>query len=406
VGAFTLVFPKGSLPVICRRLSPAAFFGAVNDLPSRFQGGVVPGPLIFYSIINGDRFHRRVAGPCGRKRPGEDAMRIEDFKALVVEQSDSGTEAKIVERTLQNLPKGDLLVRVSYSSLNYKDALAVKGRPGVIRHYPMTPGIDAAGEVVLCDNGLFQPGDRVVITGYDLGTAVPGGYGRYIRVPSSWAVKLPEGLTLRESMALGTAGFTAALAVLKLRQAELKAGCRDVLVTGASGGVGSLAVSMLASEGCRVVAVSGKRERHAFLRKLGAVEVVDREKVFGPPDKGLLPERWCGVVDVVGGRMLAEVLKATSCGGAVASCGLAGSADLPTTVFPFILRGVSLIGIDSVHCPMGLRLRLWSKMAREWKPPLLEEIATECGLGELDDKVDQILAGQLAGRVVVKMGEV
>ncbi|MEZ4598391.1 MAG: oxidoreductase [Syntrophotaleaceae bacterium] len=333
-------------------------------------------------------------------------MAIEDFEALVVQKSDRGTEANIVRRTLRDLPKGNLLVRVSYSSLNYKDALAVRGRPGIIRRYPMTPGIDAAGEVVACDNGLFQPGDQVVITGYDLGTAVPGGYGRYIRIPSSWAVKLPEGLTPRESMALGTAGFTAALAVLKLRQAELKAGCRDVLVTGASGGVGSLAVSMLAAEGCRVVAVSGKREHHPFLRKLGAVEVVDREKVYGPPDKGLLPERWCGVVDVVGGRMLAEVLKATSAGGAVASCGLAGSADLPTTVFPFILRGVSLLGIDSVHCPMGIRLRLWNKMAREWKPPFLDEIATEVRLEELDEKIDQILAGRLSGRVVVNMQEV
>jgi putative YhdH/YhfP family quinone oxidoreductase len=332
-------------------------------------------------------------------------MTTERFKALLVEQSGSGTAANIVERTLADLPEGDLLVRVHYSSLNYKDALAVMGRPGVVRRYPLTPGIDAAGEVVRCAGGIFAPGDRVVVTGYDLGVAVSGGFGQYIRIPADWAVKLPAGLTLRESMALGTAGFTAALAVLKLRHAGLKAGCRDMLVTGASGGVGSLAVAILTKEGCRVVAASGKPERHAFLRRLGAAEVIGRQDILGPPDKGLLPERWSGAVDVVGGRSLADVLKATRSGGAVASCGLAGSADLPLNVFPFILRGVSLLGIDSVHCPVGTRLRIWSKLAEGWKPPLLEEIARECALGDLPEQAAAMLDGRTSGRLVVNMQE-
>jgi putative YhdH/YhfP family quinone oxidoreductase len=328
------------------------------------------------------------------------------FKAMVVEREGDRVTRKIVERSPDDLPAEELLIRVHYSSLNYKDALAAAGRPGIVRGYPMTPGIDAAGEVVHCSDGLFFPGDRVVVTGFDLGVALPGGYGQYIRVPSSWAVKLPEGLTLKESMALGTAGVTAALAVLKLNHAGLKAGCRDVVVTGASGGVGTLALSILAAEGCRVVAVSGKQERREFLRRLGAAEVLGRQDVQGPAEKGLLPERWCGAIDVVGGRMLVDVLKATSCGGAVASCGLAGSADLPMSVFPFILRGVSLLGIDSVHCPMGTRLRIWSKLAKEWKPPLLDEITEECTLYELDDKIEKILAGQLSGRVVVNMQDI
>jgi putative YhdH/YhfP family quinone oxidoreductase len=330
-------------------------------------------------------------------------MTNERFKALVVEKSDSGAVARIVERAMDDLPEGDLLVRVHYSSFNYKDALAVGGRPGVIRRYPQTPGIDAAGEVIRCTDGAFAPGDPVVVTGFDLGVAVPGGFGQYIRVPSAWAVKLPAGLTLRDSMVLGTAGFTAALAVLRLRHAGLKAGCEQMLVTGASGGVGSVAVSILAAEGCRVVAVSGKPERHPFIKRLGAAEVIGRQEILGPPDKGLLPERWSGAIDVVGGRTLADVLKSTRYGGAVACCGLTGSSDLPMNVFPFILRGVSLLGIDSVHCPMGTRLRIWGKLAGEWKPPLLDEMASECPLADLPEQAEVMLAGRMFGRLVVNL---
>jgi acrylyl-CoA reductase (NADPH) len=333
-------------------------------------------------------------------------MMNERFKALLVERSGKGAAPKIVERTVDDLPEGDLLIRVHYSSLNFKDALAVGGRPGVIRRYPLTPGIDAAGEVVRCTDGTFAPGDPVVVTGFDLGVAVPGGFGQYVRIPSAWAVKLPVGLTLRESMALGTAGFTAALAVLKLRHAGLKAGCEEMLVTGASGGVGSVAVSILASEGCRVVAVSGKPERHSFIKRLGAAEVIGRQEILGSSDKGLLPERWSGAIDVVGGGTLADVLKSTRYGGAVASCGLAGSSDLPLNVFPFILRGVSLHGVDSVHCPMGNRLRIWGKLAAEWKPPLLDEMTRECPLVDLPEQAETMLAGRMFGRLVVNMQEV
>lgn len=328
------------------------------------------------------------------------------FKALVVDKTaDKQFVREIRERSVNDLPPGDLLVRVHYSSLNFKDALSATGHPGVTRRFPHTPGIDAAGEVVSCANGSFAPGDKVLVTGYDLGMETSGGFGQYIRVPSSWAVRLPVGLTLRESMALGTAGFTAALSVLKLERAGVKPGDGNVLVTGATGGVGSLAVAILAQTGYRVLAATGKEADHQFLLDLGAAGVIGRDEVSAGADRALLPERWAGAVDVVGGTTLASVLKGTRYGGTVTCCGMVGSPDLSLNVYPFILRAVSLIGIDSAQCPRHIREELWQRLAGGWKPSHLAETVNECTLGGLEEKIQGILKGQIRGRVVVDLLE-
>ena len=326
------------------------------------------------------------------------------FKALVVDKTpDKQFVREIHERSIADLPPGDLVVRVHYSSLNYKDALSATGHPGVTRQFPHTPGIDAAGEVVSCESGAFAPGDKVIVTGYDLGMETDGGWGEYIRIPSEWAVRLPTGLTLREAMVIGTAGFTAALSVLKLEQAGVKPADGDILVTGATGGVGSIAVSILARAGYRVTAATGKSSDEAFLRSLGAMAVIPREQVTEGAERPMLKERWAGAVDVVGGETLAAAVKSTRYGGTVTCCGLVGSTDLNLNVFPFILRGVSLIGIDSVNCPAGTRLRVWERLAGEWKPEHLAEVVTEVPLEGLEEKIQAILHGGIRGRVVVKM---
>jgi acrylyl-CoA reductase (NADPH) len=326
------------------------------------------------------------------------------FKGLVVEKTAEGEFVRAIrDREIRELPEGDLLLRVRYSSLNFKDALSATGHPGVTRKFPHTPGIDAAGEVVSCASGAFAPGEKVLVTGYDLGMETDGGFGQYIRIPSAWAVRLPEGLTLWESMALGTAGFTAALSVLKLERAGVKPGDGEVLVTGATGGVGSIAVSILAGAGYRVVASTGKSSDAAFLHQLGASDVVSRDQVTAGSDRPMLKERWAGVVDVVGGETLAAAIKSTRYGGAVTCCGLVGSVDLNLNVFPFILRGVSLLGIDSVNCPADTRLAVWERLSGIWKPQGLAETATEVTLEGLEEKIQAILQGGIRGRVVVKL---
>jgi putative YhdH/YhfP family quinone oxidoreductase len=326
------------------------------------------------------------------------------FRALVVEKmSDTQFVREIRERSLDDLPPGDLVVHVHFSSLNYKDALSATGHPGVTRWFPHTPGIDAAGEVVSCGSGAFAPEEKVIVTGHDLGMETDGGWGQYIRVPSSWAVRLPGGLTLRESMALGTAGFTAGLSVLKLERAGVRPEEGDILVTGATGGVGSVAVALLSRAGYRVVAATGKSLDEVFLRGLGAAEVIPREEVTAGSERPMMKERWAGVVDVVGGETLAAAVKATRYGGAVTCCGLVGSPELPVNVYPFILRGVSLIGIDSVHCPEETRLQLWEKLAVEWKPERLAEMVTEVPLEGVEEKVRSILEGGITGRVMVNL---
>ena len=326
------------------------------------------------------------------------------FKALLVEkQEDKSFTRGITERSLDDLPDGTLLIKVEYSSLNYKDALSATGNPGVSRNFPHTPGIDAAGTVVSCDDGRFKEGDEVIITGYDLGMNTSGGFGEYIRIPSEWAVPKPDGLTLRESMVIGTAGFTAGLSVQGLVEHGITPDKGDILVTGATGGVGSVAVALLAKAGFSVVACTGKKEHESFLKNLGANKVITRDELLESKERPMLKEQYAGAVDTVGGEYLAQAIKATQYGGSVTCCGLTASADLNVSVFPFILRGVSLLGIDSVQCPMPPRLRLWDKLASEWKLGCLDDLTEEVSLDDVSQKVDAILKGELSGRTLVKL---
>lgn len=325
-----------------------------------------------------------------------------DFKAMIVEeQAERQFTRRIGIRNTDDLPDGDLLIKVHYSSLNYKDALSASGNRAVTRKFPHTPGIDAAGEVVEDASGTYQAGDAVIVTGWDLGMNTAGGYGEYIRVPAAWALPLPAGLNLREAMILGTAGFTAGLSVHELA-AKVAPDAGDILVTGATGGVGSVAVAILAKAGYRVVAVTGKIDQTGFLQRLGAADVVSRDVVMQDADRPMMKERWAGAIDVVGGPMLAALLKSTCYGGTVTCCGLVGSPELPVNVFPFILRAVSLLGIDSVQCPDQQRRQVWEKLGSSWKIDL-EALATEVGLEQLDIPLQAILKGEQKGRVLVKL---
>jgi len=326
------------------------------------------------------------------------------FKALVVhEQPDGQFIRRIEERSLADLPEGDVLVRVHYSSLNYKDALSATGHKGVTRSYPHTPGIDAAGVVEESVHGEFRAGDPVIVTSYDLGMNTAGGFGQYIRVPAGWVVRLPDNLTLRQSMIYGTAGFTAALSLSALEKHGIAPDQGQILVTGATGGVGSLAVGLLARAGYEVVAATGKMDQAGFLQSLGAREVIHRDEVRDTSGRPLLKGRWAGAVDTVGGEYLATILKAIRYGGAVTCCGLVASPELVTTVYPFILRSVSLLGVDSQDCPMHTRLRLWQRLSAEWKLARLDQFASECSLDGLDAGIERILQGKQAGRLVVNL---
>jgi len=298
-----------------------------------------------------------------------------------------------------------LVVKVHYSSLNFKDALSSVGNPGVTSNFPHTPGIDAAGEVVSCADGSFQPGDKVIVTSYDLGMETDGGYGQMIRVPSKWALALPEGLSLKESMMLGTAGLTAALSVRELVENGITPEKGPVLVTGATGGVGSLAVAILAKIGFKVTAVTGKLEETAYLESLGAERVIDRETLLKGNERPMLKPTWAGVVDCVGGDMLAAAIKSAQYDGVVTCCGLVGSIDLSVSVFPFILRGVRLVGIDSAECPMDRRTQVWQRLASEWKLNNLAAMVDEITLDGLEEKVKSMLKGGLKRRGLVNLLE-
>ncbi len=326
------------------------------------------------------------------------------FRAFRVEKTADGQfRRSIVERDIADLPAGDLLIDVAWSSLNYKDALSATGNPGVTRRYPHTPGIDAAGTVVESSSDAFAPGDAVIAIGFDLGMNTPGGFGRKIRIPAGWAVPLPDGLDARTSMILGTAGFTAALSVHKLEGAGMRPDGGPVLVTGATGGVGCIAVRLLAHLGYEVHAVTGKPARHDFLRGLGAREVLSREEALAGADRPLLKPRWGGAVDTVGGPLLFNAVKALRYGASLAACGLVASPEIPATVFPFILRGVNLLGIDSVELPLAQKTEIWNRLAGPWKLDGLDALAVPLTLDRLSDAIDRILAGGMVGRGVVDL---
>jgi putative YhdH/YhfP family quinone oxidoreductase len=331
-------------------------------------------------------------------------MSDQTFQALVVsETEDNQYIREIKTRTLAELPEGEVLVRVRYSSLNYKDVLSAIGNKGVTKNYPHTPGIDAAGVVEESQSPDFQPGDEVIVASYDLGMNTPGGFGEFIRVPAAWVVKRPEGLSLRESMIYGTAGFTAALSVLRLMSGGVKADQGKILVSGATGGVGSVAVSILAQEGYQVTAVSGRQETWDYLQELGAREMISTEEATDTSGRPLLRDRWAGSIDTVGGPLLATTIRSAQYGGVVTCCGNVASPDLPLTVYPFILRGVTLIGIDSQNCPMPTRVQVWQKLAQKWKVPHLERITTETDLAGLNEQIDLILNRQHRGRTIIKL---
>ncbi len=330
-------------------------------------------------------------------------MATSTFRAMVVQETAQKTYLRtIAERRIDELPAGDVLVQVRYSSLNYKDALSATGNKGVTRNYPHTPGIDAAGVVAESSSAAFRPGDEVIVTSYDLGMNTPGGFAEYIRVPADWVVPRPAGLSLRESMIYGTAGFTAALSVLRL--VELVPRERgEILVSGATGGVGSIAVSLLSRIGYPVVAVNGVVDEADYLHELGAGAVISIAEATDTSGRPLLKVRWAGGIDTLGGDILATTLKSVGPAGAVTCCGNAASPDLPLNVFPFILRGVTLVGIDSQNCPMPYRRKVWDKLAGDWKLPRMDHLVTETDLDGLSAQIDRMLERKHKGRTIVRV---
>ena len=331
-------------------------------------------------------------------------MSSQNFKAMVVSKTEDGEfKREIATRPIDSLPAGEVLLNVKYSSLNYKDALSAVGNRGVTRNYPHTPGVDAAGIVEHSESGEFQPGDKVIVHGYDLGMDTSGGFGQYVRVPADWVVNLPAGLDLKESMMYGTAGFTAAQSVLRIVEGGVRSEDGKILVTGATGGVGSMAVAVLAKAGYSVTASTGKTAQEQFLGGLGAEEIIGREDLTDPSGRLLLKGQWAGVVDTVGGEMLATAIKSTRQRGVVTTCGNVASHELNTNVYPFILRGITLAGIDSASCPMERRRFVWEKMSAEWKLDILEQMCKTVCLEDLDPEIDVILKGGQVGRVVVDL---
>ncbi len=327
----------------------------------------------------------------------------QSFWAYRVEKTAEGFKRSLQTLDLDSLPPGQVLIEVNYSSLNYKDALSASGHRGVSKNFPHTPGIDAAGVVRASDDERFKIGDEVIVTSYDLGMDTPGGFGQMIRVPADWVVPLPSGLSLREAMILGTAGFTAALCVDALLVNGLEPKQGPVLVTGASGGVGSLAIALLSKLGFEVAASTGTVKAHQLLRTLGAKEIIDRHELAIPSPKPMLSARWAAAIDTVGGSTLDNIVKSLSYGASVAACGLVGGVELTLTVYPFILRGVRLLGIDSAECSMSKRQEIWRKLADPWKLDNLNELTTEINLEGLDTAIDDILQGKTLGRTLLKV---
>ena len=325
----------------------------------------------------------------------------ETCKAIVAEEVEGKIRGSLKEIAISDLPAGDVTVRVAYSTLNYKDGLAVTGKAKIARRYPMVCGIDLAGTVEESSSPDYKPGDEVVITGWGLGESHWGGYAQKARVKSDWLIPLPKEFSLKQAMAIGTAGFTSILSVMALEQLGVKPGEHEVIVTGAAGGVGSVAVALLAKLGYKVAASTGRPELADYLESLGATSVVERATLAQPSNRPLDAERWAGGIDSVGGETLASVLRATRYGGSVAACGLAGGATLPASVYPFILRGVNLLGIDSVMCPKPKRLEGWRRLARDLEIEKLDAMTVVEPMSKVPQLAQEILEGKVRGRVVV-----
>jgi len=326
----------------------------------------------------------------------------QSFKAFRISDSGGAVAGAIVDTTLDELSSGDVVIAAAYSSVNYKDALAATGAAKILKRMPLVGGIDVAGTVASSTDARYREGDQVLVTGYDLGVANDGGYAAYVRVPADWVVKIPAGLTARDAMTLGTAGFTAARSVIRLEQNGLAPGSGPVIVTGATGGVGSIAVAILAGLGYQVTAMTGKDGEHGYLKSLGAAEILPRsaaQKSSRPLEKAT----WAGAVDPVGGETLAWLTRTMNYGASIANSGLTGGTELHTTVVPFILRGVNLLGIDSVTCPMPPRLEIWRRLATDMKPKMLASIAREIDLAGLPDAFATLAAGNARGRFIVKL---
>jgi acrylyl-CoA reductase (NADPH) len=327
------------------------------------------------------------------------------YRAIVVEKQGEEFGVRLRDLSESDLPAGDVTIRVEWSSINYKDGLALTPSGRVIRSYPMVPGVDLAGTVIESSNARFANGDAVMVTGYDVGVAHPGGFAELARIPADWVMKVPPGLTTKEAMALGTAGMTAAMSVEALEHNGLKPDQGTVIVTGSTGGVGSTAVSMLAQRGYTVAASTGKESEHAFLRDLGATEVLSREDVSAESNRPMEGERWAAAVDPVGGATTAYLIRSMKYGASIALSGLTGGSTVATTVFPFILRGVNLLGIDSVMCPMPKREHIWARLGSDLKPRgLMESIAVETDLEGVQKVCAEILAGKVRGRTLVRLG--
>jgi acrylyl-CoA reductase (NADPH) len=324
----------------------------------------------------------------------------DDFKALVLREEDGKTVSSVETLHNSDLPEGNVLVAIDYSSLNYKDGLAVTGTGKIIRNFPMVPGIDLAGTVMESASTDYSPGDRVILTGWGVGERYWGGYSQRQRLKSEWLVPMPAGLDSRRAMAIGTAGFTAMLCVMALEDSGVKPDAGTIVVTGAAGGVGSVAVALLAKLGYTVAAVTGRDETHDYLKSLGAAELLSRAEMTAKP-RALEAQRWAGGIDTVGSTMLARVLAESQYGGSVAACGLAGGADLPTTVMPFILRGVKLIGVDSVMCPLPRRRAAWERLMQDLPESTLGAMTQEVALAEVPRVAGEILAGHVRGRMLV-----
>jgi acrylyl-CoA reductase (NADPH) len=328
---------------------------------------------------------------------------VATFKAIVIEKAESGTKAALTEFDEANLMDGDVTVRVEYSTVNYKDGLAVTGKAPVVRRFPMIAGIDFAGTVAASSHAAWKAGDKVILNGWGCGETHLGGYGEKARVKGDWLVRLPASMSAREAMSIGTAGYTAMLAVMALERHGLTAASGPVVVTGAAGGVGSVAIAILAKRGFTVHAVTGRPQEADYLKGLGAADIIERKELAAPP-KPMAKERWAGAVDAVGSTTLANLLSMTRYGGAVAACGLAGGMDLPASVAPFILRGVCLYGIDSVMCPLPRRQEAWKRLETDLDRQKLSQMATEIPLSGVVEAAPRILAGEVRGRIVVKIG--